>query len=70
MKTPVLTTLAGAAVALLATAMEAHAVPCSSVFCGSHAAPAPLLAAGVPAFIALGGGAVAHRVWRRVTQRS
>ena len=35
-----------------------------------HAAPAPLLAAGVPAFIALGGGAVVLRLRRRFRRGS
>jgi len=31
-----------------------------------HGAPAPLLAAGIPAFVALGGGAVFTRLLRRM----
>ena len=31
----------------------------------SHAAPAPLLAAGIPAFVALGGGTLVSRLLRR-----
>jgi hypothetical protein len=44
----------------------ASATPCPSVGCGGpHRAPAPLLAAGIPAFIALGGGAAVARLLRR-----
>jgi hypothetical protein len=32
---------------------------------GGHPAPAPLLAAGIPAFTALGGGVLASRLFRR-----
>jgi hypothetical protein len=32
---------------------------------GTEGAPAPLLAAGIPAFIALGGGALAMKLFRR-----
>jgi len=34
-----------------------------------HPAPAPLLAAGIPAFAALGGGAVVARFARRFKRR-
>ena len=48
----------------------AFAVPCSSVFgCGGKPAPAPLLAAGIPAFVALGGGAAVARLIRRRRER-
>ena len=44
----------------------ALAVPCPSAIPGcSRPAPAPLLAAGVPAFLALGGGALVARLPRR-----
>ncbi len=37
---------------------------------GHHGAPAPLLAAGIPAFAALGGGAFLVRVVRRMKRRA
>lgn len=48
----------------------AFALPCPSIFgCGGHPAPAPLLAAGAPAFAALGGGAVISGWLRRLRDR-
>jgi hypothetical protein len=35
-----------------------------------HPAPAPFLAAGIPAFLALGGGALVGRVMRRRKSRN
>ena len=51
-----LTVMMGTAVAQSPTAL-AHRPP--------HPAPAPLLAAGLPAFAALGGAAFVHRIVRR-----
>lgn len=34
---------------------------------GPHTAPAPLLAAGIPAFVALGGGALVAKLRRKKT---
>jgi len=51
---------------LLLLASAAHAVPVPSVPpLPIRRAPAPLLAAGIPAFMALGGGALIGRVVRR-----
>lgn len=36
---------------------------------GTHPAPAPLLAAGIPAFTAVGGGLVVSRLYRRLRGR-
>ena len=36
---------------------------------GPHSAPAPLLAAGIPAFTALGGGILVARVRKRMKRR-
>ena len=36
----------------------------------THPAPAPLLAAGIPAFAALGGGVAVTRIVRRFRRRS
>jgi len=36
---------------------------------GPHSAPAPLLAAGIPAFTALGGGILVARVRKRMQRR-
>jgi len=50
----------------LLLASAAHAVPVPSVPpLPIRRAPAPLLAAGIPAFMALGGGALIGRVVRR-----
>jgi hypothetical protein len=49
----------------------AFAAPCPAIGCGfGHTAPAPLLAAGIPAFIALGGGAGIVRLLRRRRMRA
>jgi hypothetical protein len=49
----------------------ALAAPCATaVGCGGHPAPAPLLAAGIPAFAALGGGALVARLRRRWRERA
>lgn len=34
-----------------------------------HPAPAPLLAAGIPAFVAVGGGVVMSRLYRKIRKR-
>jgi hypothetical protein len=42
------------------------------IFCiggGGHPAPAPLLAAGVPAFTAVGGGVLVSRLYRKLRRR-
>lgn len=43
------------------------------IFCigggGSHPAPAPLLAAGIPAFAAAGGGVAVSRLCRKLRRR-
>jgi hypothetical protein len=65
-------TVAGVAMAaLLLGAHVALAVPCPSIGCGGvpKPAPAPLLAAGVPAFMALGGGLLVARLVRKVKAR-
>jgi hypothetical protein len=57
-----------AALVIGALPVVAHATPCPAALpnCGaSHTAPAPLLAAGVPAFLALGGAAAFARLLRR-----
>jgi hypothetical protein len=51
-------------------AFGASAGSCPSTISCLHAAPAPLLAAGIPAFAALGGGALAYRLWRKLGRRS
>ena len=43
--------------------------PCATAACVSHA-PAPLLAAGIPAFAALGGGATVYGLWKKFIRRS
>jgi len=52
------------AAVLLASGM-AFAVPAAVPLPRNHAAPAPLLAAGIPAFLALGGGAAVTKFSRR-----
>ncbi len=71
--------LAVLVIALVAVAFGAHdafATPPSSVcavlnICPSpsHPAPAPLLAAGIPAFTALGGGVLVARLRKRFLAR-
>jgi len=68
-------TVAGAALVILMASHGARAVPCLSVVglgCGGghHPAPAPLLAAGIPAFVALGGGVAVRRLWQKFGRRS
>jgi hypothetical protein len=67
-KTHLIVSIASAAVVLLAATVAATAVPvplpCPSSAC-VHPAPAPLLAAGIPAFVALGGGLTARKLWRK-----
>jgi hypothetical protein len=60
--------VAGVALAALLLGMHAAvATPCPSIGCvAPHAAPAPLLAAGIPAFAALGGGALIARLVRKL----
>lgn len=59
------------AVVFLMTSHGAHATPCATaVGCGGNPAPAPLLAAGIPAFVALGGGVAARRLWQKFGRRS
>jgi hypothetical protein len=59
--------LSGVAIglAMLAGAAVADPPPWAPAWGHSHPAPAPLLAAGIPAFVALGGGAIAGRLIRR-----
>ena len=54
-----------ALVSLSLVAGVALTQPSTSVASAHRRAPAPLLAAGVPAFLALGGGALVGRVMRR-----
>jgi hypothetical protein len=58
--------------AVLATALAllSGAVSALSPSVPIRRAPAPLLAAGIPAFIALGGGAFVGRIVRRRKTRS
>ena len=50
-------------VAMFAAGAVAHPPPWSEGH--HHSAPAPLVAAGIPAFFALGGSAAVHRFVRR-----
>jgi hypothetical protein len=54
---------------LLLALASAHALPCSTAIGCSHPSPAPLFAAGIPAFLALGGGIAVQRLWRRFGRR-
>jgi hypothetical protein len=36
---------------------------------GGHPAPAPLLAAGIPAFVVIGGGLLASRLYKKFRRR-
>ncbi len=66
-----MTVLAGSGVVLVMVTLGAEAQPCATAIgCGGHAAPAPLLAAGIPAFAALGGGTIVHWLWRKFARRS
>jgi hypothetical protein len=62
--------MVGAGVMLLLATVAAFATPCPSTVSCLRPAPAPLLAAGIPAFLALGGGVTAHRLWRKFVRRS
>lgn len=55
---------------MILLASGAAVAGCSSTISCLHPAPAPLLAAGIPAFAALGGGAAAYRLWRKFGRRS
>jgi hypothetical protein len=57
--------LSAGIVALSLITGAAIALPPSSVSSPPRQAPAPLLAAGIPAFLALGGGAFVGRMMRR-----
>jgi hypothetical protein len=79
MKTRLLTVAAGAIVVLSLASYGAHADPGNGNGWGqgvgggqghNNAAPAPLLAAGIPAFMLLGGGVAGRRLWRRFARRS
>jgi hypothetical protein len=48
----------------------AFALPCAAAIGCGHPAPAPFLAAGIPAFAALGGGALVARLVRRMCGRT
>lgn len=54
------------ATVLLASGMAFALPPPNAVPLKNHAAPAPLLAAGIPAFLALGGGAAVTKISRRL----
>jgi len=72
MMTQLTAKVAVVAVVLLMASHGAHAttLPCPTIGCGGHPAPAPLLAAGIPAFVALGGGVAARRLWQKFGRRS
>jgi hypothetical protein len=59
---PFMTTIAWAAVLTLLATAGAYASPVP--------APAPLLAAGIPAFAAFGGGLAVRKLWRKLARRS
>lgn len=70
MKSPHIIALAGFTMALLVTSGAALATPATCAACGVvHQAPAPLLAAGIPAFALLGGGTAVRWV-RKISRRS
>jgi len=73
-KVAVVAVVAVAVVAVVLMASHgAHAAPVTcptAVGCGGHPAPAPLLAAGAPAFVALGGGVAVRRLWQKFGRRS
>jgi hypothetical protein len=62
-------TAVGAALIIVMAIVGVHASNCASAIGCSHAAPAPLLAAGIPAFAALGGGVAVRQLWRRFARR-
>ena len=73
----VMMTVAGALVTLLVASHTVYADPGNGNGWGQgtgggrgHNAPAPLLAAGIPAFVALGGGVAANRLWKKLARRS
>jgi hypothetical protein len=74
MKVCMMIGIAGFALALIATAAFAGppssvcSVPAISALC-THPAPAPLLAAGIPAFAALGGGLAVRWMRSKFTRR-
>lgn len=71
MSIQVMSTVVGAAIIIVLATVGAHATPgCPSTISCIHRAPAPLLAAGIPAFLALGGGVAARQMWRRFVRRS
>jgi hypothetical protein len=48
------------------SAVPALAAPCAAAIgCGTHPAPAPLLGAGIPSAIAIGGTLLGSKFWRR-----
>ena len=66
-----ITTVIGVAIVMALATVGAHAAPACSTAVGClHSAPAPLLAAGIPAFVALGGGVAGRQLWRRFVRRS
>jgi hypothetical protein len=52
-----------AVVWLALSAAPALAITCSA--CGLHPAPAPLLGAGIPSAVAIGGTLLGSKFWRR-----
>jgi hypothetical protein len=66
MKLQLMASVALAAVVLLLATLGADALP--STISSLHPAPAPLLAAGIPAFAALGGGVAVRQLWRKFTR--
>jgi hypothetical protein len=68
MKIQLVASVAGAIVVFLLANVGADALPCPWFLqecVPPHAAPAPLLAAGIPAFAALGGGLAVRKLWRK-----
>jgi hypothetical protein len=61
--------MSAAALVVLPVAAFAGACPSAIPHCGGSPAPAPLLAAGIPAFLALGGGTAIARLMRRRRER-
>jgi hypothetical protein len=70
MKLSIVIAFVGFGLALLVTPGAALAAPPTCSACGIvHQAPAPLLAAGIPAFALLGGGTAVRWV-RKVSRRN
>jgi hypothetical protein len=60
--------LAAAIWLCIGAATASQATPCATATCGLHAAPAPVIGAGIPAFLVVGGvllGATLIKRWRR-----